>query len=64
MLHRQPDDLSATLDPFGTSSTLLEGNTEYKGVVTMGGKDLAGNHLYQGPSNGNQRKEWTFTVVN
>ena len=39
------DGLSATLNPFGKSSTLLAKNTRYKAVVTTGAEDLAGNSL-------------------
>jgi hypothetical protein len=41
------DGLSATLNPYGTTSTLLAKNTRYKVVVTTGAKDLAGNALAQ-----------------
>jgi hypothetical protein len=52
------DGLSATLNPFGsTSSTLLAKNTRYKVVVTTGAKDEAGNALDQNSSTaGNQPK--------
>ncbi len=57
------DGLSATLDPFRDSSTLLEVSTKYKAVVTTGAEDLAGNALDQKPTkNGNQRKVWYFTT--
>ncbi len=55
--------LNATLDPFGTSTTLLRANTKYKAVVTSGAKDLAGNALDQNPTaTGSQPKAWTFTT--
>ncbi len=55
--------LKATLNPFGTSSTLLAKNTKYKAVVTTGAKDLAGNALDQNSTlTGNQQKIWTFTT--
>ncbi len=55
--------LKATLDPFGTSATLLAKNTKYKAVVTTGAKDLAGNALDQSPTKaGSQQKVWTFTT--
>ncbi len=38
---------SATLNPYGTTSTLLAANTSYKVVVSTGAKDLAGNALAQ-----------------
>ncbi len=44
------DALKATLNPFGTSSTLLAANTKYKVVVTIGAKDLANNPLDQNPT--------------
>ena len=47
------DGLKATLDPFGSQTTTLARNTKYKGVVTTGAKDLAGNSLAQ-------QKSWTF----
>jgi Bacterial Ig-like domain len=49
------DGLKATLNPFGAKTTLLARNTKYKGVVTTGTKDLAGNSLAQ-------QKSWTFTT--
>ena len=49
------DGLKATLNPFGTKTTLLARNTKYKGVLTTGTKDLAGNSLAQ-------QKSWTFTT--
>jgi N-acetylglucosamine-6-sulfatase len=60
------DGLTATLNPFGTSTTVLARGTKYKAVVTTGAKDLASNQLDQDqtPSNGLQQKTWTFTVRN
>lgn len=49
------DGLKATLNPFGTKKTLLAMNTRYKGVVTLGARDLAGNPLAR-------NKSWTFTT--
>jgi Bacterial Ig-like domain len=49
------DKLKATLNPFGTTTTLLARNTKYKGVISTGTKDLAGNSLAQ-------QKSWTFTT--
>jgi Bacterial Ig-like domain len=49
------DGLKATLDPFGTKTTLLARKTKYKGVLTTGTKDLAGNSLAL-------QKSWTFTT--
>jgi hypothetical protein len=57
------DGLRATLDPFGTSTTLLAKSTKYKAVVTIGAEDLAGNALDQSATtSGNQQKSWTFTT--
>ena len=57
------DGKVATLDPFGTSSTLLAKNAKYKAVVTAGAKDPAGNALDQSTSKaGSQQKAWTFTT--
>jgi arylsulfatase A-like enzyme len=60
------DGLTATLNPFGSSTTLLARGTKYKAVVSTGAKDMAGNQLDQDqtPSNGLQQKAWTFTVRN
>jgi len=49
------DKLKATLNPFGEKTTLLARNTKYKGVISTGTKDLAGNSLAQ-------QKSWTFTT--
>ena len=57
------DGLKATLNPYGTSSTLLGARTKYKAVVTTGARDLAGNALDQNSTTaGNQQKTWTFTT--
>ena len=57
------DRLKATLNPFGTSSTLLAGRTKFKVVVTTGAKDEAGNNLDQeANTSGNQQKVWYFTT--
>ena len=57
------DGLKATLDPYGTSSTLLGARTKYKAVVTTGAEDLAGNRLDQNSTTtGNQQRTWTFTT--
>ena len=57
------DGPKATLNPYGTSSTLLAARTKYKAVVTTGAKDLAGNALDQNSTTaGNQQKSWTFTT--
>jgi Bacterial Ig-like domain len=50
-----PDGITATLNPFGEKTTLLARSTKYKGVLTTGTKDLAGNPLAQ-------QKSWTFTT--
>jgi subtilisin family serine protease len=58
------DGLTATLDPYGSSSVLAKG-TKYKAVVTTGVTDEAGNALDQDPSaSGNQEKVWYFTTRN
>jgi hypothetical protein len=60
---RSTDRLKATLNPFGTSSTLLAGRTKFKVVVTTGAKDEAGNNLDQeATTSGNQNKVWYFTT--
>src|SRR5215212_9247062 len=41
------DGTSATLNPYGTSSTVLEKNTTYQALVSTGARDLAGNALDQ-----------------
>jgi hypothetical protein len=60
---RSTDRLKATLNPYGTSSTLLAGRTKFKVVVTTGAQDEAGNQLDQDSSVvGNQQKVWYFTT--
>jgi hypothetical protein len=60
---KSADRLKATLNPFGTSSTLLAGRAKFKVVVTIGAKDEAGNQLDQNTSmSGNQQKVWYFTT--
>jgi hypothetical protein len=57
------DALTATLNPYGTSTTLLASTTKYKAVMTTGAKDAAGNALDQDASaSGNQQKAWYFTT--
>jgi hypothetical protein len=58
------DGLVATLNPFGTSTTMhLARGTTYKGVITTGARDVAGNQLDQNATTaGSQQKAWTFTV--
>ncbi len=57
------DGLSATLNPFGSKSTVLQAKTRYKVVVTTGAKDVAGNALDQDSSTtGNQQKVGYFTT--
>ena len=58
------DGLTATLDPFGTSTTThLARGTKYKGVITTGAKDVAGNQLDQNTTTaGLQQKAWNFKV--
>ncbi len=58
-----PDRLTATLNPYPTSSTtLLASRTKFKVVVTTGAKDEAGNPLDQNATTGNQKKVWYFTT--
>ena len=47
------DGLQATLNPFGTSSAVLERDTRYRAVITTGAQDLAGNPLAA-------KKVWSF----
>jgi Tol biopolymer transport system component len=62
-LAKSADGLRATLNPYGTSSTLLAPRTKYKAVVTTGVKDLVGNALDQNSAAaGNQPKAWYFTT--
>jgi hypothetical protein len=58
------DGLKATLNHFGTSTTThLASNTKYKGVITTGARDVAGNRLDQNTTaTGLQQKAWSFTV--
>jgi hypothetical protein len=59
------DGLVATLNPFGTSTTLLGKSTTYKAVVTTGARDEPGNQLDQNTTTaGLQQKAWSFTVSN
>src|SRR5215204_660594 len=55
------DGLKATLNPFGTSTTLLAKSTKYKAIVTTEAKDVTGNPLDQNPTtSGNQQMAWSF----
>jgi N-acetylglucosamine-6-sulfatase len=58
------DGLTATLNPFATSTTThLARGTKYKAVITTGARDVAGNQLDQNSTlSGLQQKAWTFTV--
>jgi hypothetical protein len=57
------DGLKATLDPFGSSTTHLAKGTTYRGVITTGARDVAGNQLDQHPTiDGLQQKAWSFTT--
>jgi hypothetical protein len=59
------DGLTATLNPFGSSTTVLARGTKYKAVVTTGAKDVAGNQLDQISSTTSfDQKTWSFTVRN
>jgi hypothetical protein len=56
-----PDGLKATLNPYGTSATLLAKGTKYKAVAATGAQDLDGNPLDQKPGvAGYQQKVWYF----
>jgi hypothetical protein len=50
-----PTTRTATLNPFGSTTTSLARGTTYKAVVTTGAKDVAGNPLAQ-------QYRWFFTV--
>jgi hypothetical protein len=57
------DGLRATLNPYGTSSTLLTSRSKYMTVVATGAKDVAGNALDQNATtSGNQQMAWYFTT--
>jgi N-acetylglucosamine-6-sulfatase len=51
-----PTSRTATLNPFGSTTTRLAQGITYKAVVTTGAKDLAGNPLAQ-------QYRWFFTVL-
>jgi Bacterial Ig-like domain len=58
-----PTDRTATLNPFGSTTTRLARGTTYKAVVTTKATDMAGNQLDQNPSlDGLQQKKWFFTT--
>ena len=58
-----PTTKTATLNPFGSSTTLLARGTTYKAVVTTGAKDQAGTALDQNASlAGAQQMVWYFTI--
>jgi hypothetical protein len=63
-LSKSTDGLKATLNPFGSSTTThLARGTKYRGVITTGARDVAGNPLDQNTTTtGLQQKSWTFTV--
>jgi hypothetical protein len=57
------DGRSATLNPYGSSSTVLASRTKYKAIVTTGVTDGVGNAIDQNTSKaGNQQKVWYFTT--
>jgi hypothetical protein len=57
------DGRSATLNPYGNSSTVLAPRTRYKAIVTTGVTDWVGNALDQNTSKaGSQQKVWYFTT--
>jgi Tol biopolymer transport system component len=55
------DGTSATLNPYGNTTTVLEKNTTYQALVSTGATDLAGNALDQSKAAaGNQPMKWSF----
>jgi probable HAF family extracellular repeat protein len=59
-----PTTRTATLNPFGSTTTRLARGTTYKAVVTTGATDMAGNQLDQNPTlDGSQQKTWFFTTT-
>ena len=59
-----PTTRTATLNPFGSTTTRLARGTTYKAVVTTKATDMAGNLLDQNPSlDGLQQKKWFFTTM-
>jgi len=59
-----PNTRTATLNPFGSTTTRLARGTTYKAVVTTGATDMAGNQLDQDPTlAGLQQKAWFFTTT-
>jgi hypothetical protein len=58
-----PTSRTATLNPFGSTTTRLARGTTYKAVVTTKATDMAGIQLDQNPSlDGLQQKKWFFTT--
>jgi hypothetical protein len=59
-----PKTRTATLNPFGLTTTRLARGTTYKAVVTTGATDMAGNSLDENPTlDGLQQKTWFFTTT-
>jgi hypothetical protein len=59
-----PTSRTATLNPFGSTTTPLARGTTYKAVVSTGVTDMAGNSLDQNPTlDGLQQKTWFFTTT-
>jgi probable HAF family extracellular repeat protein len=59
-----PTTRTATLNPFGSTTTRLARGTTYKAVVTTGATDMAGNQLDEDPTlAGLQQKAWFFTTT-
>jgi len=59
-----PNTRTATLNPFGSTTTRLARGTTYKAVVSTGATDMAGNSLDQNPTlAGLQQKSWFFTTM-
>ena len=58
-----PTTRTATLNPFGSTTTRLARGTTYKAVVTTKATDMEGTQLDQNPSlDGLQQKKWFFTT--
>ena len=60
----EPTSSTATLNPFGSTTTRLARGTTYKAVVTTKATDMAGTQLDQNPTlDGLQQKKWFFTTT-
>jgi Bacterial Ig-like domain len=59
-----PKTRTATLNPFGSTTTRLARGTTYKAVVTTGATDMAGNSFDENPTlDGLQQKTWFITTT-